>query len=368
MPAPSDTPRVHIVLRALDYNASGLLTGLSVLAQRGAISLTQEMAVPPPPLTSGPWHLRDKDDSNIEIFVDDRTSGFVDLHDSWELNADGIRDHDVYFKRSLDPARHPPEVRAKLEPLGLIYEVWSNGFDHRELARILTHKVPLRERAALLARYVYHLGASWVDRGARPNLRRTSAAPEPQLEPRVLFNVGLWDPRNVARHDPSRIPEFESINAMRANCVRGLRKALGASFSGGTTHSAFARQYAPDTLMPDPRSSSKRNYLRMVRRHPICITTTGLHGSNGCKLAEYVALSRAIVSEPLRYEVPGPFAPDSHYLPFRDPDECVRQVLRLVEDRALRTAMMQNNWDYYTSWMRPDAFARRVVERIRASR
>jgi len=357
-------PRVHAIVRALDRNCSGLLTGFALLARQGRIRYTQKMMPGPPPLASGPWHLRDKNDSNIEVHVDDRASGFVDFHDSWELNEDGWRDHDIYFKRSLDPAKHPAARLPKLLPLGLIYEVRSNGFDRWEAARILTQAVPATTRARDFASYAAKLAASWVGAGPRPKVALTSAPPDPGLPPRALFMVGLWDPTIIARHDPARIAEFEVINRTRAGCVRELRAALPGAFYGGVQHSAFARREAPDALLPEDGVSSKRRYLERVRQCPICVATTGLHGSNGCKLGEYVSLSRAIVSEPLRYILPGEFLPGRNYLPFETPEDCVREASRLIKDDALRAAMMRSNWDYYNSWLRPDAMAAHVVRSI----
>jgi hypothetical protein len=357
-------PRVHAVVRVLDRNCSGLLTGFAALARQGRIRYTQKMEPAPAPHTSGPWHLRDKDDSNIEVYVDDRASGFIDFHDSWELNEAGFRDHDVYFKRSLDPAKHPAERLSRLQPLGLIYEVWSNGFDRWEAERILTQVVPARTRARNFAQYATKLAASWLGAGPRPNIALTSAPPDPAQPPRVLFMVGLWDPAQVARHDPSRAPEFEAINRTRAGCVRQLRAALPGAFYGGVQHSAFARREAADALLPDSAVSSKRRYLERVRQYPICVATTGLHGSNGCKLGEYVSLSRAILSEPLQYVVPGDFLPGRNYLPFETPDECVRGALQLFHDGALRAEMMRANHAYYDAWLRPDAMAAHVVSGI----
>jgi len=365
MRAAVNVPRVHLVVRALDRNASGVLLGFSQLHRQGRIRCVQEMRVAPAPLTTGPWHLRDKDDSNIEVRVDDRATGFIDLHDSWELNEAGLRDHDVYFKRSLDLSKHPEDARRKLEPLGLIYEVWDDALDPFEWRRILQQVAPGRKRLRDLARLAAHVVASWARRGPRPTLSLLSCPPPLALEPRVLFMVGLWDPANVARHDASRIPEFEQINLTRAGCVRQLRAALGPAFFGGTQRSAFATDYAPDTLLSDTSVSSKRAYLEKVRDSAICIATTGLHGSNGCKLGEYVALSRAVVSEPLRYQLPGPFAAETHFLEFETPEQCVAQVRRLMQDDALRRQLMRNNWDYYNTWMRPDSMAMRVVESIR---
>jgi hypothetical protein len=366
--ARSRPPAVRIVVRAIDRHASGLLAGLSLLHSAGEIRLHQQMLPPPPPLTSGPWHLRDKDDSNIEIFVDERASGFVDFHDSWEINAPGYAAHDVYFKRSLDPARLPALHQGKLEPLGLVYEVWRDGLDPWEVRRLAQQAAPLGRRVMNLARLFARIAARRLGAGSRPTISSTSRPPEPTLSPRVLFMVGLWDPEVVARNDPSRVPEFDSINQMRRDCVMQLRAAFGDQFTGGTQHSPFAAAFAPQALMPNPEAAAKGRYLDLVRRHPVCVATMGLHGSNGGKLAEYVAASRAIVSEPLKYTVPGPFEPERHYLPFTNPVECVAQARRLVTDEALRARVMRENHAYYDTWMRPDRLARRVIASIEERR
>lgn len=182
------------------------------------------------------------------------------------------------------------------------------------------------------------------------------------MEPQVLFMVGLWDPGIVPLDRPDKAAEFEAINEMRVACVRRLRKTFGGRFTGGVMHSDFARRRYPDALLDDPRGAAKRAYIARVRRSAICIATTGLHGSNGWKLAEYVALSRAIVSEPLRYSVPGDFSAPANYLPFRSADECASQVQRLMDDAALRVEQMHENYRYAERYMRPPALARYVLD------
>jgi hypothetical protein len=86
----------------------------------------------------------------------------------------------------------------------------------------------------------------------------------------------------------------------------------------------------------------------------ICVATTGLHGSIGGKFAEYVCLSKAILSEKLQYAVPGDLREGRNYLEFTTADECVEQAWRLFSDRALRNRLMCNNARYYNAWLRPD--------------
>jgi hypothetical protein len=79
--------------------------------------------------------------------------------------------------------------------------------------------------------------------------------------------------------------------------------------------------------------TNKRHYLELVRSHAVCIATTGLHGSTGWKFSEYVAAARGIVTEPLRYEVPGDFKSEQNYLEFTNEDELIAGISDLVRNR-----------------------------------
>ena len=63
------------------------------------------------------------------------------------------------------------------------------------------------------------------------------------------------------------------------------------------------------------------------------MASTGLHGSTGWKLAEYVAAGRAIVTEPLRYTLPGGFEEGKNYKTYTSPAECEEQLRQLLADR-----------------------------------
>jgi hypothetical protein len=91
-----------------------------------------------------------------------------------------------------------------------------------------------------------------------------------------------------------------------------------------------------------------------VKRCDICVASTGLHGSIGWKMGEYVAASRAIVTEIMRYEVPGDYTEGRHFLSFDTPAQCLAHIDSLVDDETRRREMMRANHDYYQEWLRPD--------------
>jgi hypothetical protein len=210
--------------------------------------------------------------------------------------------------------------------------------------------------------------AARFDAGNRSNWSRMHAPPRPDQPPRVLLMGRLWNPDRVPQDQPDKREEWRRLNQMRADCIRALRRSFGARFYGGLLPDDFARRFAPDAILESGRQAAPQEFIRRVREHPVCVTSVGLHGSNGFRLAEFVALSRAIVTEPLRYRVPGEFTEGANYLEYTSPDECVERVARLFDHPDERQALMERNWAYYQQWLRPDRLALRLVALTWAAR
>ncbi len=166
--------------------------------------------------------------------------------------------------------------------------------------------------------------------------------------------VTAHDPHDDPLRAKAKLDERAHINQVRANCIRMLRAELGPQFYGGFRHNPYTVKSYKDVLLDDPRNARKQRYLEIVQQFPICIATTGLHGSIGGKFGEYVALSKAIVSEKLQYEVPGTLQSERNYLEFSSPERCVEQSMRLINDEQLRMNLMLNNSYYYQNFLRPD--------------
>jgi hypothetical protein len=337
-----------------------LYTGLSELHRAGQIDLTQEVAAPRiDPLA--PQHLRDAWQARATVVVNGRVKVCFDMHDACEVDAIDLASCDVYFKRSysrqylaktLDHAQ-------KVEPYGLNYHVLPDFVDRFALRRAFELPGNLRQRL------------SWLREALDgPNVTRffvrqryLQALPDHAAEPRVLFLVTAYDPYDNPDRSDQKVQERERLNDTRAQCIRLLRKELGPRFLGGFNHNAHASARYRDCLVDDARVTDKRNYLDTLRSFPICVATAGLHGSAGWKLAEYVALSKAIVSEDLLYDVPGDFGPERNYLEFDRPQQCVEQAVRLINDRDLRWALMAANARYYRAHLRPDRIVMNALQR-----
>jgi len=266
-----------------------------------------------------------------------------------------------YFKRALDPRRlDGMPATVQVSPLGLNYLVtsrrnlWHRGvrpFNPRRLTRSFA-----RRASVLTSR----LGALDV---REMHIADFEVPPAADAAPQVLFMCRAWPPSEPVESDYLRT-DREAVNEMRAACIRAARAELGHRFFGGFAADEFARREYGDCLLPDRGASDRHAFLARVHTSAVCVATTGLHGSIGWKTAEYVAASRAIVSEPLRYEVPGGFSAGRNFLEFDSLDAFIAAVECLLCDAALREDMKRANWEYYWRWVRPDAQVVRTIERV----
>jgi hypothetical protein len=342
----------RLISHSLSPHIQQLYTGFSILHQRGLVEIRQITKRQRIVYPAKPMHLRNARHAHLRVILNGNFRIHYDTHDSWEVDEEFLNQSDIYFKRSYSPARlmGNSATRGKVFALGLNYLVCPDGFDQFALRRAVTlGSVPekLREFSRLV-RFFDHVRFT-------PRLCKMEMLPDPGTQPRVLFMAGAWDPEISQAHLPEKTEERHQINETRAECIRLLRDALGRSFTGGFIRNEFSEERYPDLVLPVGVKSSKREYIQRVREHQICVATTGLHGSIGWKLAEYVALSRAIVSERLHYEVPNGFSEGKHYLVFNSPGECVAKVKSLLENPNKRLTMMIENAQYYQSFLRPDA-------------
>jgi hypothetical protein len=320
-------------------SAEQIIAGFCELARSGRIDLEVVRDSRPGPRTR----------VQIKATVEGRRVAY----DTWDDGMDGLfdpgaadeglGDFDFYFKRSFDPMRHAASTgTCRIEPLGLIYLVSPDG------ARVCD-RIRLLDARRVAKRLVGH----------ERQMRRFETSPAPDPDPVVLFMTRAWDPDDAS--DPGVRDDWSALNESRAAYVRALREEFGGRFYGGLHVDEFSRREYGDCLLPSRWSGSQGAFLERMHRSSICVASTGLLSSIGWKMAEYVAASRAIVSETLRYVVPGEFARDKNYLEYGSTQELLTVVERLLADDTLRYSLMRANWAYYHAWVRPDALVLNTI-------
>ncbi len=340
--------KCKIICHSNSRHLSQLYTGFYLLHRADCIDLSQEIHQLNFKDEKKPQHLQDVKHAHLQAIINDTIKVYYDAHDSCEVDENILYEVDFYFKRSYLPESISGRHKAKIHPLGLFYEIYPDHLDRFALKRA----IGLDRGVRLLGEA---LRALKLNSFFTPRLQAMHSLPNFLQSPGILFMTKAWDPYDHPDRLPQKIEERKRLNQTRASCIKLLRREFGDLFYGGLAHTDYAKKHFKDLLLPANRFSLKRNYINLLKSYPICLATTGLHGSTGAKFAEYVAFSKAIVSEKLTYQVVGNLEPGKNYLEFDSTEECVNLVSQLVDNEELRNFIMINNYRYYLSYLRPDS-------------
>ena len=355
--------KCDIFIHSTSEHISQLCTGFAVLAAQKKIRLSYNLS---PYKRYGKQPFKDTHPYALQgmfVVIDNKITIFYDTTDGENVLTEALEVADIYFKRSYRKDAISDAYKDKVFPLGLNYELHTDKFTKLEIGRFFLnpriHKSPKHMVKSIIR--ILHLKY-------QPTPSNMYAAPEPLREPKVLFMARTWDPESYPAGFTAENAErwkqiCNEINQTRASVIGLLRKNLGDRFYGGFSPSDHSIKHFSPYLLQDARASAKEDYLRILRDYPICIASTGLYNSIGWKLGEYVAFSKAIVSEKLYYEVPGDFSKDKNYLEFETADQCVAQTYTLLEDKVKRAQMMENNYQYYQDYLSPDKLIWRTIEK-----
>ena len=314
-----------------------IFTGFTNLAQAGIVDVSERFVRGP---AARDWTLTVRAHGRTIVY---------DVHDSHIVDPVLLDAADYYFKRSFQPAYVATlgSHATRVHPLGLNYEVLPDHLDFAGARRNWHLRRGHRRFSGVIS--ALHLSPRFT-----PRQHVFENGMRSHQGGRALFLTRAWDPHDAPEREQHGIDQREAINEMRARCIARLRDDLGDRVLAGFAHSEFAMRCYPDLLVPDPSLCDKRRYLAAVRQADVCVTTTGVHGSVGWKLGEYVALGKAIVSERIAHRLPGNFRAGTHYLDFSSDEACVAAVHALLSDPARRRAMAAANRAYYQQHLRPD--------------
>lgn len=349
-----------------------IFTGFCELARSGAIDLE---------LAEDDWNPECGTQNLIKATVNggidllfDTNDGFYWIHDDLDRNIEYFSDRILprfryVFKRSYNPelvARFGDSA-AKFQPLGLNYELTSR---HNAMDGIYFGWRDYLQRRARRSRTLCKALKKTPDQAFQfenfeyPPLLNPEGSP-----PQVLLLTRLWGPVDgeVAAARPTAKErtqgQLDVINHTRIECVEACRAAFAGHFVGGLADTPYARKAAPHLVAPD-FITAKQAFMALVKASPICIATTGVLQSTGWRFGEYLAASRAIVTEKLHDVLPGPFRTPDNYLEFLTVSELIDAVRGLVDNRTALRSMMWNNYAYYRSYGRPDSLVLNALLRV----
>lgn len=312
-----------------------------------------------------------KNNYNHSVVIEARVGGKVicyDLADGYqsfhnlERFDEILEDVFLYFKRSSsEKYNRNLRNKTKIRPLGLNYQVSAphNPFDKFYKKRneniVISYLNYLRSYKRFHHQYFYQKFEH------KPNLSESY---------RLLYNVRLYNKDNIKCDAISKAypalnsdevndvykrwrNDLEEVTVQRIETVRSLKNHFGSLFEGGISKDEFSIKVAPDLLISNQKSN-KFCFMDEVKKNYICISTRGLHHSIGWKFAEYVAASKAILTDNLEYELPGNFKKGQNYVEFGDSQELLRKAEFLLNNISLVHEIETNNQTYYNQYLNPE--------------
>ncbi|WP_368657376.1 glycosyltransferase [Metabacillus halosaccharovorans] len=328
-----------------------VITGFKMLEKQGVVKLDIEIIKNHEERT--PYNI-------LEVIINNDIKIYYDVNDGYDnllkenQNYQGFMNSllekcDFYFKRSFSSLYNKRlKQQEKIFPLGLNYMVTTQG---NKAHMPLPHD-PSKEKMKKLIR-LFPLSEFY---NGNYNVNYFEDSPRLSETPKILFMARLWDVKGdfPGQISKEKMEERRYINSVRAMCIRLCKQEFGDQFFGGVNATPYALENYKDLVIADKNITNRKNYLKRLKDSHICIATMGLHESIGWKFAEYIAASKAIVTEELRYEVPGNFKEGRNYLTFFNPDHCIDQINRIIGDKDYMYNMMVNNFEYYHQYVRPD--------------
>jgi hypothetical protein len=270
---------------------------------------------------------------------------FIDTQDSSAYYRDALSWCDVYAKINVDPTEDADEARRKVLAIGPSFGIRQWGL--AQMARHAAgHYWKCRSEFDGYRSYREYFANYW--RQYHYRLPLAAYSHEPSRGNYIFFVSALWK-------------QERECNEYRANFIVASRSVPGLEFEGG-----FAPR-RPDDIRGFETLAVKRRYaldeyLRRLKRSLVAFNTPAVYGCLGWKLAEYLALGKAIISTPLNRSLPAPLEHGRHiHLVDGSFDEIKNAVKLLSEDNAYRRLLENNARNYFLEYLAPARCIERIV-------
>ena len=163
---------------------------------------------------------------------------------------------------------------------------------------------------------------------------------------------------------------LQTVNKYRGEFIR-ISQRLYPTFEGGLFYIPnVERDFPPyvrykeefkDVLATE--RISMQAYIRGTRRSAVAFNTPSVCLCHGWKLAEYLAMGKAIISTPLSNVMPGEFVDGVHYRCCGDVATIEDVMKELRADESKRESLKQNAKAYFEEYLSPCAVVKRILDR-----
>jgi glycosyltransferase involved in cell wall biosynthesis len=273
---------------------------------------------------------------------------YLSAGDGPGFNPEGLLWADVYAKVNIDPNALPERHHEKIMPIGPSFGIHNYGLAGTLIRMARTSAMITAAYGDVRKRFLdywprEHFANHW--RQYKHRLPLSVYQPTPSERDYVFFVGSLWKRET-------------QTNEYRARFMEVCRRTPGLRFEGGFPPRNDMHQY--DHLIMQGRVPFAR-YIENTKRSALAFSTPAVQGCLGWKLAEFLALGKAIISTDLGRVLPAPMLHGEH-IHFVDGSEAsIREAVeRITGDDTYRGKLEAGARVYYDAYLAP----RRVIERV----
>lgn len=290
----------------------------------------------------------------VYIENDNEYKIFVDTEDRAVIANDKYKWCDVYGK--VNPTKEQCEELDKLFPIGPEFGVTLGS---------KLNSVFLCFRNYLKARADTNIGIKdYLKDYLYTNIRRRKLAEYEKtlpIKPNYIFHAStLWYNQFAAT----------DTNMYRGEFLKACKKA-GMDIEGGLfyVHGEDVLREMPDypkykeiysDFIYDKRLSMD-DYVRKTQESVLVFNTPSVCECHGWKLAEYLCMGKAIISTPLKREMPEKMVHGEHIHFVNSLEEIYDAVVKINSDETYKMKLEKGARAYYEKWLAPEVVVKKLI-------
>ena len=132
-------------------------------------------------------------------------------------------------------------------------------------------------------------------------------------------------------------------------------------FEGGFYAAPDHNQYDAYKKLLLPTFYPIDEYLKKTHQSRVVFNTPAVHNCHGWKLAEYLALGKAIISTPLSNELPCELEHGKEIHIIHDHSEIPSALQELISNEKYNQSLQRNARDYFRKYMTPKSVVAKIV-------
>jgi hypothetical protein len=178
-------------------------------------------------------------------------------------------------------------------------------------------------------------------------------APGASRDDYIFFSSTIW-----------REEEAPRTNGYRALFMKCCKSLSGITFEGG-----FSPSGSPGCSAGYKEHLAEKRYpllewLEKIKCSALVFNTPAVWQSHTFKLAEFLALGKAIISTPLVNELPSPLVHGQHIHYVDGSEDSLHDAINsIIKDRDYRMHLERNAYDYYATFLTPKKVIKRLLDR-----